>query len=262
MDPAKNIHNFILKEIQDTKRFGIQKNSKQFAVFDFDYTTITNDIADLVLIYLCSKNKLRNNRLLNNNQPLNSKYHQNVFQTYWKLHLKGKVKAFKLITRSLSGFSEAEIKSIVKKVIAINKTHGSWTYSGITIRGGILLRKVTIKMMHFLHKQGLDIHIISASPTILVKSALQELNGPKYISVCGIKQGINQGVYTTRVYLPLPAYKGKVTCIKRISKNRPLVAVGDSANDEAMLRYARVPIVINRNTNFSNSARKNGRFLI
>ena len=260
----KDISDVIAVIKQENKRAAASLTKKKgFAVFDFDYTTITNDIADLILFHLCQEHQLKNPNLLGKPQPLSAKYHQKIFNTYWKLHKKGDIKSFELITKALAGFSIKEIERLVKEVIQTNQGKGTWYIHDIELPKGVRARTEIEIIMEILTEHNIDIHIVSASPQVIVDAAVKILLPKLKIQIHGITQDIHQNILTSKIHLPMPAYQGKVTCIKTFApKEKPFLAVGDSFNDEYMLKYAKNKVVINRQSKFTAFAQKNGWILL
>lgn len=58
--------------------------------------------------------------------------------------------------------------------------------------------------------------------------------------VIGVRAAAVDGRYTAAVETPIPWHEGKVTLLARHLPDRPVFAIGDSAGDLALLRWARV----------------------
>jgi HAD superfamily phosphoserine phosphatase-like hydrolase len=155
-----------------------------------------------------------------------------ILDNYYSLLGDGKIKeAYVLCSKTIAGFKALEISLLVER---------------------LALRKKTKKLIDFLKKNNIDIWIVTASPEALIQEAVRYYKID--CKVIGVKE--NEEL--------LPMFEGKVDCIKKfINPNqKPLLAVGDSENDFAMLEYSKIKAVINRKTPFSQKARDIGWFLI
>ncbi|MEK7583504.1 MAG: HAD family hydrolase [Patescibacteria group bacterium] len=205
------------------------QNSAQFAVFDFDNTCIVNDIGDAMMEHLCRHELLRGE----------------VLHRYQKLLEEKNIQdAYILCAQSLAGFTIEKIKSIVTTII--RDEHAT---TKLTAREEILA------LMDFLTEHGVANWIVSASPQVLVEQAMAEFG--ILGKLIGIRNRIQDGVISAKLEEPLPILSGKVNCIKASIDpvRRPILGVGDSMNDLAMLEYAEIKLVIDRNNELTELAR-------
>jgi len=209
-----------------------------FAVFDFDNTCITNDIEEATLDYMATNNLFKDKKLLGS-----------AFKKYYKLLDSGKVKeAYEFCAKILSGFSVDEVAPLVEKVLKFKKD--------------LKLRKQVIELINFLKNNGVDVWVVSASAEVLVKIALKYFGIEA--NVIGVRNIIVDGKITSELEKPLSVFEGKVECIKKfIDKEAcPLLGVGDSINDLAMLEYCNIKVVVDRANDLTKIAKQNNWFLI
>ncbi len=98
------------------------------------------------------------------------------------------------------------------------------------------------------HKQaGHVVAVVSGSPECLVKPLAEKLDVPLFF---GAKLETDSGVYTGRVFAPLPYGEGKVRYIERLAAQYKLdlsrsYAYGDSPGDFEALQVVGHPFVVN-----------------
>lgn len=235
----------------------------QFAVFDFDNTCIKNDIGEATLNYFC-RNKLLKDKHLLGKEYDEKKYHEEVFKHYYGLLDAGKTKeAYIFCSKIVSGFKPLEITSLVQKLIKDegDEIKTSQLY-GLTIEKGLAIQPKVKKLIDFLQENNVDVWIVSSSNQVLVQVAAQYYKIS--CEVIGVKNKIVNGLFSAELEEPLPMFEGKVDCIKKFIKTnqQPLLIVGDSENDFSMLEYAKIKVVVDRKSPFSEKARDLGWFLI
>ncbi len=235
-----------------------------FAAFDFDNSCIMNDIADAVFAYLCRNRLLEDNTLLGAKKYGNKEYHRRIFRRYHEFLGKGDIKkAYLFCAKVLSGFGKKEMEVIVNKVIKFEgKTIRKARLYGIVIARGLAIKPQIKELMDALKKRSVAIWIITASPQIIVATAVKHYGFPG--KVIGLRNVIRKKVFTSEIKKPYSIIEGKVTCIKYFIKpnDRPLLAVGDSMNDLPMLKYAIIPVVVYRNNALSQKAKSQGWFTV
>jgi len=219
-----------------------------YAVFDFDNTCIINDIQEATLSFLCENSLLKN---------LDGKA---TFQKYHQLLENGQTqKAYEFGVTSLAGFSVDEIRKIVREMIA---SEGSKITKrdlfGIKINKGIKRNEPIFKLIDSLHRKKYEIYVVSASSKFVVEEAIKVFLPNYGIKCIGLENVIDKGILTEKLIHPISMFGGKVDCIKKyISKDkRPILAAGDSMNDKEMLEYSGVKVVVDRNNQLTDIARK------
>lgn len=237
-----------------------------YAVLDFDNTCIINDIGDATIAYLCEHKLLKDPALLENYTGSELNYGKAVLEHYYHLIKHGaNHEHCAFASRCLSGFAVDEIPDLVEKVlehegpVITNKelfdTH---------VNKGIAPRDYIHDLYKYATDHDINMWVVSASSEHIVRATISILFPKWNVRVIGIQNNITDGALGPEITLPLSAGPGKLTHIKNtIDQNiKPLFVAGDSMNDFAMLNYAQVPIVVNRNNELSEHARNNDWFMI
>ncbi|MEK6969724.1 MAG: haloacid dehalogenase-like hydrolase [Nanoarchaeota archaeon] len=224
-----------------------------YAVFDFDNTCIVNDIAEAALAYLCENNLLK---------KLDG---EATFKKYFRLLEEGHTQeAYEFATQLLAGFTISEIKTIVQETV---RQEGSKLSKrklfGIEINRGIKPNKSIAELMGVLHPQY-KIWVVSASTKPIIEEALKIFLPDYQIKCIGMESEQEQGRLTDRLIYPTSTFQGKVDNIKKyISKDvPPILGAGDSMNDRYMLEYCKVKVVVDRNNQLTELAKKNGWIIL
>ena len=198
-------------------------------------------------MYLSDSNLFRNRNLV---EADSENYSKAVYEKYHQLLNVGETKvAYTLAIKILSGFFENEIEALVKEVL---KSAGK----------DIKTKLDVIELMNFLKGKGVDVWIISASPEILVRQAME--NFDIKANLIGVKNIIIDGKITDGIKKPMPMFEGKIDCIKKYISDgkKPILGIGDSNNDLAMIEYSEIKIVVDRQNSLAEKAKQNNWFLI
>lgn len=254
--------NFILKAVD--KKIASLNDGACFAVFDFDNSCIVNDIADAVFAYLCRNKLLKDYTLLGREKSNNVEYHQLIFRNYYEILGRGDIKkAYTFCAKVLSGFNKREIEIITKQTIHFEgkKIRRAKLY-GIDIESGLAIKPQIKELMNVLKKRDIVIWIITASPQVIAETAVRYYGFP--CKVVGLKNKAKNGIFTAEIEKPYSILGGKITCIKKFisSNKKPLLAVGDSMSDFPMLKYAMIPVVVDRGNELSQKAKSQGWFTV
>ncbi len=223
------------------------KKDQAFAVFDFDNTVIFNDITEATLLYLSENNLFRDKNLV---EASLESYSRAVYKKYHELLDAGEIKvAYRLAIKILSGFFENEIEALVKEVLE-------------SVGKDIKIRVEVIELVNFLKSKDVDVWIISASPEILVWQAMKNFNIKA--NLIGVKNIIIDGKITDGIEEPIPMFEGKVDCIRKYigDGKKPLLGIGDSNNDLAMIEYSEIKVVVDRQNSLAEKAKQNNWFLL
>jgi phosphoserine phosphatase len=238
---------------------------RPFAVLDFDNTCIVNDIGEATLAFICRHHLLRYGELLPcGAQPCDPPYHERVFRHYYALLNGGDIRAASLLcARMLAGFTPPEAAAAVAAAIDAEGTvPGETELYGIPIARGLTVRPALRRLTAFAAANGIQIWIVSASPEIAVRAAMQRfgLSG----DLIGLRHRIDGGVLSHALDEPHSIAEGKVDCIKRFidGRRRPLFAVGDSVYDLAMVEYAELHAVVEHDNALTQQARRCGWFVL
>lgn len=243
---------------------------ENIAAVDFDNTCIYNDVGEATLAYICRNSLLRDNYLLDEERELDVEYHKDVFEHYHKLLEAGNVQeAYEFAPMTLSGFTENEVYDLVKETIDFEgREIGKQELFGRTIAKGIRPKPESMQFLDLLRKEDMWLWVGTASAKPIVQAALDYFD-IRYHNLIGMETELDRGVLTKRAVYPTTTFDGKVTRIQDemekqgMPRNtRPVVGIGDSKNDQAMLEYALVQVVSDRETKFADEARKKGWFLI
>jgi phosphoserine phosphatase len=231
-------------------------NRMHFAVFDFDNTCIDNDIAEATLAFMCRQHLLRNNHLVPSAKSDVATYHENVFHHYHDLSAKKDFRsAYRLCAKIFAGFTPAEASELVRATIKAEGTvlHNTRLF-GVTISAGLRVHPVVQRLISYLQAAHIDVWIVSASPEPAVKTAMAHFGIPG--KVIAVRSKIRDGVFSDELEEPYPIAEGKVDCIRRsiCDTSRPILAVGDSINDFAMIEFAAIHAIVNRNNELTHEA--------
>ncbi|MDD4902395.1 MAG: HAD family hydrolase [Patescibacteria group bacterium] len=249
----------IKKAIAQIEKIDITNNEFKYAVFDFDNTCVVNDVAEAAFAYLCENNLLKDFSLLGKKHLDSSDYHAAALRHYYQLLDQGKTEqAFGFIGECLSGFSLAEVAAAVKKTVASEgEAVTKRILFSLTINRGLKVREGIKELLAYAHKKNIAVWVISASPESMVKPAW-ELFFPNVKAECiGIENVMNGDLLTAKLIYPLPIAGGKVANIQnKIQREiKPIFAIGDSINDQPMLEYAELAIVIDRGNSLAEYAK-------
>jgi len=237
---------------------------KPFAAFDFDGTCIVNDIAEATLAYLCKNKLLKNMHLLGHDAGDLSTYHERVIQQYYELLETGDMlAAYLFAARTFAGFTVSEAEAQVSAAIdAEGEDLGKVELYGVSIAHGLLARPAVKELMQFLRERGVTIWVISASPQIAVQVAMRHFGYKGQL--IGLRNKLVDRILTEDIEEPYSIREGKVSCIQKyIDENeRPVLCIGDSTNDQPMIEYSRIPVVVDCGNALAKLARERGWHLI
>lgn len=238
-----------------------------YGVLDFDNTCIINDIGEAVIVYLCEYTLLRDFSLLpTHNDGSTETYHESVLQHYYALGKNSdRTLCCIFAAQCLSGFSITEIHNLVDQVISHEGTViGTRTLYGLTLNTGIIQQSYISDLYTYTIKNHIDVWIVSASSKYIVAAAIDILFPELQVRIIGIENTVTNGIIDSHIIMPISAHVGKLTHIKTDidEHTRPLFVIGDSMNDYAMLSYAHIPVVVDRENELSKKARTEGWFLI
>jgi phosphoserine phosphatase len=236
-----------------------------FAVLDFDNTCIVNDIGEATLAFMCRNHLLRCGDLLpSGNQPCGPAYHEQVFRCYHQILNQGDIRTASLLcARILAGFKTDEATAIVTAALdAEGEVPGATALYGLPIAHGLAVRPSLQRLIDFSAASDIQIWIVSASPEIAVRAAMQRfgLGG----NLIGLRHRIDNGILSHTIDEPHSIAEGKVDCIKTFihESRRPLFAVGDSVYDLPMIEYAELHAVVERDGALTQEARRRGWFVL
>jgi phosphoserine phosphatase len=220
----------------------------RYAVIDFDNTCIQNDIGEAVLAYMCEHALLRVPNLISSLTTGKRGYNQKVFQRYHTLLRNGDLgAAYRLSAKMFAGLTPDEAIKIVENAI---KAEGTLLTQrnlfGIVIQRGLRSSPVVLELLNFLAARRIALWIVSASPAVAVQTAMTHFKVPG--NLIAVKSTLRNGAFTRELREPCPISDMKVDCIKKFIKpnERPILGIGDSMNDLAMIQYADVRVVIDR----------------
>ncbi len=233
-----------------------------FAVLDFDGTCIEGDIGESVFFYMCENGLLRNDRMLGERGGRLSKpeYHEKVFNRFHRLT--NNVRNASLFAyAALVGYNPAEVKDIFNRTMEYEgQDIGSRELFGRKIGKGIKVREDVKELILRFGDILIPSYIVTASAQILVEFMLDKYFWDCGCSCLGITSERGQSdVLTDIIIEPVSALGGKVQTIKtRVKpKPRPVFGAGDSPNDEPMLEYSKVRLVVG-NGRLAQTARERG----
>ena len=224
-----------------------------YAVFDFDNTCIMNDVGEASFAYLCEHNLFKHKLATIESLRGDTPYNEFIFTHYYQLLEEDKVaEAYALCVQVWAGFTANEVAEITAKIIAQEGTEPTTrTLFGIEIAQGLHTKPPVYELLEYLHEANIRICVVSASAEPAVRAAVAHFLPTIPCEVVGLATIQDEhGVYTDEVREPRSTYEGKVACIKKFIEptERPILAAGDSLNDEAMVRYASIGVIAKENS--------------
>jgi len=138
--------------------------------------------------------------------------------------------AYAFLTTSLAGLKEREVQEYAAYFV-----ERIWKKR---------LFRETVAFLGALEKVGAQIWIVSASARWVVEAAVRPFGVPR-TRVIGMAVDVEEGVLTDRLIEPAVNREGKVQAIERVIGRTPLVAVGNSVHDLAMLKAACLAVLVN-----------------
>ena len=213
-------------------------HEQPFAALDFDNTCIVNDIGEATLAFMCRNQLLRYGDLLpSGGQSCNPTYHEQVFRRYYQLLNRGDIRSASLLCAEiLAGFKPDAAAAVVAAALdAEGNVPGATELYGISIARGLAVRPALQRLIDFSAASSVQIWIVSASPEIAVRAAMQRFGLAG--SLIGLRHRIDDGVLSHALDEPQSIAEGKVDCIKAFihGSRRPLFAVGDSVYDLSLI---------------------------
>jgi phosphoserine phosphatase len=243
----------------------VSAREQPFAVLDFDNTCIVNDVGEATLAFMCRNELLRYGDLLpSGGQPCNRDYHEQVFRHYHRLLNQGDIRSASLLCAGiLAGCKPDAAAAIVSAALdAEGILPGETELYGIPIARGLAVRPALRRLMDFSAANDVQIWIVSASPEIAVRAAMQRfgLRG----NLIALRHRIENEVLSYALDEPHSIAEGKVDCIKAFihGSRRALFAVGDSVYDLPMVEYADLHAVVERDKTLTQEARRRGWFVL
>ena len=255
-----------LASLQDAIRDHLDcLGSRQFAVLDFDNTCIINDVAEAALAYLCRHQLLRRGDLLAPEVlPCDAIYHRRVFRRYYELLHWGDLRSASfLCAKVFAGFTSDEAADVVAAAIdAQASLPGRSELHGIPIACGLAVRPALRMLIDFLAATGVEVWIVSASPEVVVQTAMQRFGLAG--NVIALRNSMHRSVIAMDLHAPYSIGAGKVDCIRAFidAGKRPLLGVGDSVHDLLMIEYANIQAIVDCGNGLAHQARQRGWFIL
>jgi phosphoserine phosphatase len=133
---------------------------------------------------------------------------------------------------------------------------------GVPIARGLAVRPVVRRLIDFLNANDVQVWIVSASPEIAVRTAMQRFDLPG--NLIGLRNKLDEGIISTEVDAPYSISEGKVDCIRALIDDcsRPVFAIGDSIHDLPMIAYADIPAVVDCTEKLTKEARRRGWYVL
>lgn len=252
------------KELQAVVEQALAGVEKPFATFDFDGTCIANDVAEATLAHLCKNKLLKNMALLGENIGESATYHARVLQRYYELlETGGMFDAYLFAACAFAGFTLNEAETHVSAAIdAEGEILEQAELYGVSIAHGLAARQAVKELAQSLREKGVAIWTISASPEVAVRVAMKRFGYEG--ELVGLRNKVVDGILTDVIEEPYSIKDGKVECIKKYINptKRPILAIGDSSNDQPMIEYAQIPVVVDKGNSLAKLARERGWRLI
>jgi len=221
-----------------------------YAVFDADGCLWKPDCMELVINYVAATNE---NYVAD-------------FHRYYNLLESGQTReAYRLAPGMLSGMTEARVRALVREALDHeDRDIGTQTIDGRTVARGLALKQNVVDIMLNLQRANVAVWVVSASPEIVVCETMSYFGISTGGRVIGLRNILRDGMLTADLKEPLSIYDGKRACILKYIHPTipPLLGVGDSGNDEVMLEYSHVQLVVDRGNSLAAKARERNWFII
>ncbi|MDX1957458.1 MAG: HAD family hydrolase [Leptospiraceae bacterium] len=218
------------------------------ACFDFDNTIIKGDLGEefmrevlsLGLPHLKSDFSIwfRDNKQAKEIFQSKKDLTQFVWNEYeWIFETQGLEASYRWSAFLFSGFSKEEQIELTKIV---------WEKAKKENR--ILVYPEMSSLIEYLKHKAWIVKIVTASPETIIQTVSEEI-GISQESVYGMQLETDGIYFLPKLIEPYPCREGKVNRIKKELQRTPDLSLGDSINDEPMLRSSTLGIFLNKNGN-------------
>lgn len=264
----------IVRKVEKIMQSGEVKNP--FTAFDFDNTLVKNDIGEAVFHYMAERDLFRDHNLLGRfaENPETRSFLEKaasapcyggmVFSVFQQLLQADKEPvAAELLVQSLSKYKRSEVEGLVQLTLkSEGQELGKRNLYGFEVAKGIQLNPATIDLRERLTRDlGIYNWIISASPLVVVRHMVNTYLDSLTTGIVATQTRADYDrVFSRDIVEPFPAWEGKLGCIQHHihPTEKPILGIGDSKNDKAMIEYSLVPVVVNRKPDFVKYAREKG----
>jgi phosphoserine phosphatase len=268
------------------------------ATIDCDGTLIFNDIGEAMMRYMVTRRRLNTDRGFWNHvipermgrdalqaaykavagradnevhdTAAYRRYRAGMMSLYENLKSRNMEEAYLYATRLLRGLHERTVADLVEEILdyELDRPLGSEDvpagppFSGCVVPTGISVYNEMIELLQVLDAYGFSTWIISSSNVYIVRALARRAGFPEE-RVLGIELQTQGGRYTDRVSEPTTIGEGKLELFLDTVGRSPVLAIGDSMNDFALLENCEgVSIAIeNGDDAFLNAAEENGWFV-
>ncbi len=136
-----------------------------------------------------------------------------------------------IMTWISAGWTEPELSAFCDEVLVRRELHGR-------------LHEEVQAVLAFANGQGIEVYLVSASPSGIVEAAAR-IAGLPHENIIAARSAFHEGKMTATVVRPIPYGPGKVTGLRERIGARPLYAAfGDNAFDVPMLKEATVGVAV------------------
>ena len=133
---------------------------------------------------------------------------------------------------------------------------------GVPIARGLGVRPALRGLIDFSEANAVQVWIVSASPEIVVRTAMKRFGLPG--KLIALRNKTDDSVISMELDAPYSIGEGKVDCIRTFiaAGNRPLFGIGDSMHDLPMIEYADIHAVVDCGNALTQEARRRGWFIL
>jgi len=268
------------------------------ATIDCDGTLIFNDIGEAMMRYMVTRRRLNTDRGFWNHvipermgrdalqaaykavagradnevhdTAAYRRYRAGMMSLYENLKNRNMEEAYLYATRLLRGLHERTVADLVEEVLdyeldrplSSEDVPSGPPFSGCVVPTGISVYNEMIELLQVLDAYGFSTWIISSSNAYIVRALARRAGFPEE-RVLGVEVQTQGGRYTDRIAEPAPIGEGKLELFLDTVGRSPVLAIGDSMNDFALLENCEgVSIAIeNEDEDFVAAAQENGWFV-
>jgi len=207
----------IINEVVDSiNQLNVYRNP--YAAFDLDNTLLIGDIGEAVFAAMVKKNIIKNF----------------TWKDYLILLKQNREAGYKKVIEVMNGLELKVLKQITHEIINSEST-------SIELEGEIIPIPKPNSMMQaiisLLKIKGIEVYVVTASSKISSEIVCWEYFGIPSNNILGASVSTNSKGKIFTDITEIPYAEGKVTALKRLFKNKPVITGGDGAWDKYLLDY-------------------------
>lgn len=250
------------------------ENQGRIIALDFDNTCIQGDVGALFHFYLSRHFAWDLDNVVQQVAPEDGQQHLQELVALWRhdntharalfeelmltfprrLARTGVAETYGWAATLYGGLTVSELQRHVRHMLTEERAHPSETETvtcadgtALAITRGVHSRPAMAALIQAGARYGVDTYVVSATTEAVVEVAAQDFGVPAH-RVLGNRGRIRDGVITVERDGPIMVGQGKVDALHAAigAIVRPLLAIGDSHTDAALLHHAEHAILIDR----------------